>query len=947
MRSHIFRSVESRLRQSWTASFHYSLLVTATLLPKLLHFYTHITSLPYLLTVLYLLTFFALDVLNAASFWVLVHLNARGALSVLLGLCRTTFTTIIVGASSVQIAFYFETGGEIKWGAAGNFAHDPAGFKLLLSGGLQALLVSIFIIVVARVASDPLYHGMEMLVSKLKKTFSTPAAVRPSTEPKEQTYESTTADIGYSDSRLSIDNVNLLFGDLENLEVEVCTPKRVHNVSLRLYQLLFLAPVVITLILLAVRPPHFPYAHMSGSIPYTLFEMLSPYSQDMCQAGSSRDFIPFPFPDLIAPTFWEPPNGEFPGWMPNTNFSDVLKDQENMQLPSWLPLERVSGFDRWHHRSSQDRGRDSKEYYSEGMEGPVAERNRRYRRRHRHKHANYDPVQDPMRISNLDGDIFPSIVNVLKENKVTIKHVVILSLESTRKDVFPLKKESHLHDLIMKTHGSADTAAKVSSQLAALTPNAEILTGESDGFDYLEEDSPSGIKTWRKLSQSKGGLNIVGAVTGSSSTFKSMLGSHCGVQPLPVDFTVEAGSPIYQPCLPSILHLFNLNKTSSSMERQSSMDQDLDVASRPWKSVFVQSITDQYDRQDELNRRIAFDEVVSKETILDPMSKHPSTEPEVNYFGFPESQVKPYLLDIFQSAKMNNERLFLSHFTSTTHHPWGIPKAAMETVDYLKKGKWRSEHALNKYINTIKYQDNWIGEVMDMLDQFDMAEETLVVMVGDHGYAFEEDSNMHSTFENGHITNFRVPLLFHHPSLPRIQLAINATSLSILPTILDLLIATSSLNTQDLEIASNLIHQYEGQSLIRPFIPQRLGRQQWNIGVLNAGGALLAVSSAAFPFRLVIPICKPGVYRFTDTSRDPNEVSAVEGNSISALAKTLRRKFGNEEAVWVSEAEKIGKWWVLEQRRRWAYDGAALQDDRRPDEMKGVGKTRGKHWWET
>lgn len=206
---------------------------------------------------------------------------------------------------------------------------------------------------------------------------------------------------------------------------------------------------------------------------------------------------------------------------------------------------------------------------------------------------------------------------------------------------------------------------------------------------------------------------------------------------------------------------------------------------------------------------------------------------------------------------------------------------------------------------------------------------------------------MHSTFENGHISNLRVPLLFHHPSLPRVQLEINATSLSIIPTILDLLIATSSLNSQDLDIASNLVHQYEGQSLIRPFVTKRHGRQQWNIGVLNAGGALLSVSSAAVPFRLVLPICKSGVYRFTDTNQDPNEISAIEENSISALANSLRGKFGDEASEWVVEAEKVGKWWVMEQRRRWAYDGASLQDDRRPDEMKGVGKTRGRHWWET
>jgi membrane-anchored protein YejM (alkaline phosphatase superfamily) len=38
-----------------------------------------------------------------------------------------------------------------------------------------------------------------------------------------------------------------------------------------------------------------------------------------------------------------------------------------------------------------------------------------------------------------------------------------------------------------------------------------------------------------------------------------------------------------------------------------------------------------------------------------------------------------------------------------------------------------------------------------MLENLGDAEETLVVMVGDHGMAFEEDSEAYTTFENGHI----------------------------------------------------------------------------------------------------------------------------------------------------------------------------------------------------
>jgi hypothetical protein len=213
--------------------------------------------------------------------------------------------------------------------------------------------------------------------------------------------------------------------------------------------------------------------------------------------------------------------------------------------------------------------------------------------------------------------------------------------------------------------------------------------------------------------------------------------------------------------------------------------------------------------------------------------------------------------------------------------------------------------------------------------------------------AFKEDSSHYTTFENGHISNLRVPLLFHHPSLPRIQLAVNATSMSIIPTILDLLIATSSLNSQDMDISSNLIHQYEGQSLIRPYQVEKNGRQAWNIGVLNAGGAVLSVSSAAVPYRLVMPVCKNAAYRFTSTERDPNELRPLEEYSISDLAFRIKVEYGEDAVKWVLDAEKIGKWWMLEQRRRWNYHGASLQDDRSPEEMKEAGKKRLKHWWDT
>lgn len=88
MAPHSFRIVFLGLGQFWKSPFQYSLLVTSTLAPKLLHLYVHFDSLPVLLYMLYLPTFLALDLLNGLLFWGLVHLTAHGKVLALLALTR-------------------------------------------------------------------------------------------------------------------------------------------------------------------------------------------------------------------------------------------------------------------------------------------------------------------------------------------------------------------------------------------------------------------------------------------------------------------------------------------------------------------------------------------------------------------------------------------------------------------------------------------------------------------------------------------------------------------------------------------------------------------------------------------------------------------------------------------------------------------------------------------
>jgi len=890
------------------------------------------TSLPIVLYVLYMPTFLALDVVNAFLFWLLVHLGqsrTRTRIALAIAIVRGVICLIILAASAMTMAFFVETGGEIKWGTAKSFANEAGGIKVLLSGSIPACLASTVIVIVARIICQPLYNITEKFFNKLVKIF-TGRQLQSWTKPKEVRDDELNLERGLYASLMSPDE------DDEDASSNANSPHVGGAIEAKLLpaeetpvkwympwimRAAFLAPFVTTVILLWVRPRTFPYAHMSGSIPFTLAEIWNP-PPDICLAAYSQATHPFPLADLVSEDRWEKPTEKFIGWMPNSTTSSLTA-----HLPNWLPEERLRGFERWYNESDGDE--DSRKAHG---------------KHHRFENIfRYDPLQDPSRISNVDQDVLEPITAALKDRKIAIKHVVLISLESTRSDVFPLKKGSHMYDNVLKTHGTSERAKEVEEELSKLTINAELLTGEQGGFTQKRDTPPAPAGSWRDL-KDRGGINVHGALTGSTTSFKSFLGSHCGVGPLPVDFTVETFRKIYQPCIPQVLSLLNHNKKAGHLAARDAGE----INAMPWRSVFAQSITDQYDHQDELNRHIGFREHIVKEDILQPNAKYPPTAPEANYFGFPESQIKPYLRDLFQEAEKKKERLFLSHFTSSTHHPWSTPEEAGPTFDFLKRQKWGSEHQLNRYLNTIKYGDRWLGEVMDMLEDLGVAQETLVVMVGDHGMAFEEDSRQYSTFENGHISNLRVPLNFHHPSLPRIQLAVNATSMSILPTILDLLVTTSSLNGQDTGIASSLIQQYEGQSLIRPFQAEKNGRQVWDITILNAGGAVLSISSAAFPYRLVVPVCKAGVFRFTDVSKDPNELAPVEEFSIHKLSKKVLEEMKDERAAkWVVDAEAYGKWWTLEQRKRWNYHGGASAGDMDVGELGGMGRIKKEHWWET
>lgn len=94
----------------------------------------------------------------------------------------------------------------------------------------------------------------------------------------------------------------------------------------------------------------------------------------------------------------------------------------------------------------------------------------------------------------------------------------------------------------------------------------------------------------------------------------------------------------------------------------------------------------------------------------------------------------PYLRDLVFDAAENGTRLFLSHLTSSTHHPWRTPKS-FHTEQYTGNEGSVDHESMNDYLNTVRYVDDWLGEILGLLDEAGIGNSTLVVIIGDQ-YVF-------------------------------------------------------------------------------------------------------------------------------------------------------------------------------------------------------------------
>jgi len=833
--------------------FVFALSALAVLGAKLVHVYTHLSALATVHMVRWGYSFFAQDTLLLIILRLLLDgwlfsPRSSGILRWIASCVASLFIGIVIFLNIINICFFVVSGSEIHWRNVG-LAGDAAGRALLLSGLVSSVLVIGALILLSWLLQDVLYAAWGLLMDVVSWPVVPGARARLCrTKFQFSTTEYTEIPQGDIESAAKSEEQEKQYGARSVLVDRIKSWPWARIWHYVSYALAAVA-LLAHVILCALRPDDNSLLFMSWT------PALLPFV-DFKTSTSNLDKV------IVHNT-----TSIYQGWEDKTALRDPIP-------LSWLPKDSIAGFEDWYQNK---------------------------------KH--YSAEADPLRISNLDDKLLPELKD-LKD--VPIRHIMAIVLESTRKDVFPIKNWGINPARLRDSWDEHEFPPEALERLKTLTPTAKYITG-----DYKDEfERPQGENN----GTGRGGINFNDAYTTSTYTLKSLAGSLCGVMPMMADFNLEYLHHIYQPCLPHIAAALNtLEHTANGGHAFGGYN---------WTSTFMQSVTLSYDNFGGLMKKIGFPEdgLIDKDYLQSEAAKFGRINlPDVNYFGFEETPLEDYIRDQFETAKKTNGRAFITHVTSTSHHPYSMPKSE----EYVPLGKGLDD--LSHYINAIGYDDRWLGKILGFLDDLGVANETLVIFVGDHGLSIPENDIL-ASYYNPNKANNHVPLVFSHPKLPPITINDAISTQSILPTVLDLLIETGSLSGSATQAVKDLLHNYEGQSLLRPVrkskeaqptsglhsSPEELAN--WQFTNINPGRAMLGVRDARHQYwRMVVPVVDNVEWRFTDIKNDHREAHPIVGFNFEEFQKQVAEQHGDEAATWVEKGAYVARWFVEENSKRWRY----------------------------
>lgn len=189
-----------------------------------------------------------------------------------------------------------------------------------------------------------------------------------------------------------------------------------------------------------------------------------------------------------------------------------------------------------------------------------------------------------------------------------------------------------------------------------------------------------------------------------------------------------------------------------------------------YATAFFQTATEHFERRRQTVANFGYDSF----TPVDEMDA--SGFRRANYFGYEDDIMLEPQRQWLEEHR--DEPFMLGMLTVTGHHDYALD--GFELIDFV------DDPLLNKYLNAIHYQDQFVGKVIDMFKELGLYDDTVFVVTGDHGEGFGE----HKVFQHDNTIyeeGVRIPYLILDPSRAGQLVEGPVNQLAALPTAVDLL----------------------------------------------------------------------------------------------------------------------------------------------------------------
>jgi phosphoglycerol transferase MdoB-like AlkP superfamily enzyme len=245
--------------------------------------------------------------------------------------------------------------------------------------------------------------------------------------------------------------------------------------------------------------------------------------------------------------------------------------------------------------------------------------------------------------------------------------------------------------------------------------------------------------------------------------------------------------------------------------------------------------------------------------------------PPLFAWGVRDSCMVDHLIDWVRGEP--GRPFFAVAWTIQTHSPYAITPEK-PVINFIGQSASREQLSLNRYLNAMREADSQIGRLFSALREQGLADDTVVIITGDHGEAFGDlhDSHFHglNLFEE----DIHVPLIIWSPALFKSESHRETVGghLDIGPTVLDLLGFDTPAGIQ-------------GRSL---FNPSRVPRVYF---FQNKGFLMFGLRSANWKY---IYNSVTGKEQLFDLQRDPHEQK-----NVAATCRAIATEFRQRIAAWI------------------------------------------------